>query len=365
MKKIDRRSFLKATALSFAALGLAACGSTGTSSGAASGAGSASADASSAAGSAAGGKEYKVGIINYMDHASLNQIVSSVEAELDALGSQYGCTFSYADYYDNAQADATLLNQIAANLVADGVDAIVAVATPAALAVQSYVADQGLDTPIIYSAVSDPESAGLTGLDNVTGTSDALNTDAIISLILAAKPDAKKIGLLYDLGQESSKSAIESAKACCEKNGLAYVEANGTTTAEVQLAAESLVAEGVDAVFTPTDNTIMSAELAIYETFAEAGIPHFGGADSFALNGAFCGYGVDYVQLGTATADLVGRVLAGGEAPADIPYETFDNGIATVNTEICAQLGLDMNQITEAFTPYCTSVEEITTAEAF
>ena len=362
MKKIDRRSFLKVTALSAAALGLAACGASSSSSAPASPA--SAADFAAGSGTAAG-KEFKVGIVNYVDDASLNQIVQSVESELDALGGQYGCTFNYADYYDNAQADSTVMNQIAANLVADGVDIIVAVATPTAMVMQSYIADQGLDTPIVYSAVSDPEGAGLVGIDNVTGTSDALNTDAIMQLILAANPDAKNIGLLYDLGQDSSKAAIAGAKAFCDANGLSYVEGNGTTTSEIQLAAESLVADGVDAVFTPTDNTIMTAELAIYETFADAGIPHYAGADSFALNGAFCGFGVDYVQLGVATADIVGRILAEGVSPADIPFETFDNGIATVNTETCAAIGYDLAAIKEAFAPYCTSVEEIVTAEEF
>ena len=74
------------------------------------------------------------------------------------------------------------------------------------------------------------------------------------------------------------------------------------------MAAEALVAAGVKAVFTPTDNTIMTAELSIYETFTEAGVMHFTGADSFALNGAFVGYGVDYVQLGEATADMEGSL---------------------------------------------------------
>ena len=105
-------------------------------------------------------------------------------------------------------------------------------------------------------------------------------------------------------------------------------------------------------MFTPTDNTVMTAELSIYETFLEAGIQHFTGADSFALNGAFVGYGVDYVQLGEATADMVVELLCGGKTPADLPYQTFDNGIVTINTESCEALGLDLDTVKEAFKPY-------------
>ena len=106
-----------------------------------------------------------------------------------------------------------------------------------------------------------------------------------MNLIVAANPGIDTIGLLYDLSQDASTQAIADAKAFCEKNGIMVVEKNGTTTAEVQMAAEALVAAGVKAVFTPTDNTIMTAELSIYESFIEAGVQHYTGADSFALNG--------------------------------------------------------------------------------
>ena len=100
--------------------------------------------------------------------------------------------------------------------------------------------------------------------------------------------------MLYDKSQDSSKQAIADAKKFCEENNIDVVEKTGTTNDEVALAADALVAAKVDAVFTPTDNTIMKAELAIYEKFADAKIPHYTGADSFALNGAFAGYGVNY-----------------------------------------------------------------------
>lgn len=94
-----------------------------------------------------------------------------------------------------------------------------------------------------------------------------------MKLIQAQNPDVKKIGLLYDVGQDSSTTAIQEAKDFLDEEGIEYVERTGTTTDEVQLAAEALIADGVDAVFTPTDNTIMTAELSIYEKFIEAGIP--------------------------------------------------------------------------------------------
>ncbi|WP_294532803.1 ABC transporter substrate-binding protein [uncultured Pseudoflavonifractor sp.] len=314
----------------------------------------------------ADGTVYKVGICNYVDDASLNQIVENIQARLTALGEEKGVTFQVE--LENCNADATVLNQIIANFMADGVDLMVGVATPVATAMQAATEDSGI--PVVFSAVSDPVGTGVVeSLEapgaNITGTSDYLDTNAIMDLIFAADPDADKIGLLYDVGQDSSTTPIAHAREYLESKGIEVVERTGTTTDEVMLAAQALVSDGVDAVFTPTDNTIMTAELAIYETFADAGIPHYTGADSFALNGAFLGYGVDYANLGVETANMVAEILVDGADPATTPVMTFDNGTATVNTETCAALGLDYDVIAETFAPLCTKVQPITTAESF
>ena len=312
------------------------------------------------------GTTYKVGICNYVDDASLNQIVENIENQLAAIGKEKGVTFDIS--YDNCNADATVMNQIIANFIADDVDLMVGVATPVAVAMQTATEDNKI--PVVFAAVSDPVSAGLVeSLDapgaNITGTSDYLDTNSIMNLIFAADAATDKIGLLYDQGQDSSTTPIAAAKEYLDAKGIEYVERTGTTTDEVMLAAQALVADGVDAVFTPTDNTIMTAELSIYETFIDAGIPHYTGADSFALNGAFLGYGVDYANLGVETANMVAGVLVDGNDPASTAVMTFDNGTATVNTETCEALHLDFAEIEEAFAPLCTKVQTITTAESF
>ena len=139
------------------------------------------------------------------------------------------------------------------------------------------------------------------------------------------------------------------------------IEKTGTTNDEISLAADALIAGGAEAIFTPTDNTVMTAELAIYEKFIEAGVPHYGGADSFALNGAFLGYGVNYEELGTATADMIATILVDGADPASTAVVTLDNGIATVNTETAEAIGLEYSM----FADMCTALKEIVTAEEF
>lgn len=311
----------------------------------------------------AGAEEYKVGIIQFVDDASLNQIVASIQEQLDARSAEGEDTFVYDGYVYNGQADSTTLSQITMQLMADEVDVIIPIATPAAQIVQSVTEDAPL--PIVFSAVSDPVGAGLVESmeapgANITGTSDALNASAILDLMFLANPDIQSVGLLYSQSEDSSKLPIEEAKAYLEEKGIEYVEKTGTNNTEVAQAADALIADGVDAVFTPTDNTVMTAELAIFEKFIDAGIPHYAGADSFALNGAFCGYGVDYENLGIATADMVIEILKGAD-PAETAVQTFDNGIATVNTETAEAIGIDYS----GFAEKCTAVVETVTAEEF
>ena len=260
------------------------------------------------------------------------------------------------------------MNQIIANFIADGVDLMVGVATPVAMAMQGATEDNAI--PVVFAAVSDPIATELVeSLDapgaNITGTSDYLDTAAVMNLIFAANPEAKTIGLLYDVGQDASTTPIAAAKQYLDEKGVAYKEYTGSNVSEVILAAQAAAADKVDALFTPTDNTIMTAELSIYETLAEAGIPHYTGADSFALNGAFLGYGVDYANLGVETANMICDILVNGADPAATPVKTFDNGTATINTETCEALGLDFDALSEAFAPFCTRIQPIVTAESF
>ena len=314
----------------------------------------------------ASGASYTIGICNYVDDASLNQIVENIQSQLAAIGAEKDVTFHVE--YDNCNADSNLMSQIISNFQADHADLLVAVATPVAMAMQAATEESG--TPVVFAAVSDPVSVGLVDSleapgSNLTGTSDYLDTAAVMNLMFVQNPDLQKVGLLYDLGQDSAASAIESAKAYLEDKGVEVIERTGTSIDEIALAAQALVSDGVQAVFTPTDNTVMKSELTIYETFAEAGIPHYTGADSFALNGAFLGYGVDYANLGVETANMIASILLDGADPAETPVKTFDNGTATINTEICEQLGIDFDELSEKFAPYCTKVQSIVTAESF
>ena len=374
MKKRNKMNKLLTLTLSLAmTLSLAACGGgTGTASKpSVSGSGS---PAQSQTGSNSGaqqsnsGTTYKVGIVKFMDHASLNQIEDSLQAELDKLGGEMGVTFSYADYTACGQGDGSTLQAIAAQMVSDDVDVIVPIATPAVQTTMATTEDT--DIPIIFSAVSDPITDGIVADMNApggktTGTSDALNTKMVIDLMLAANPDLQKVGLLYSKSECSSTKPIQEAKEYLASLNIAVEEKTGTNTNEITSAVDALAAAKVDAVFTPTDNTVQSAELAIFEKLQDAKIPHYGGADSFALNGAFCGYGVDYVQLGQETAQMVADLLVNGADTAVTPVRIMTAENAVINTETCAAIGMDLDQIKSAFSALGINVIETTTQQSF
>ena len=261
-------------------------------------------------------KTYKVAVIKQLDHASLDEIANAVAAELDQLAQTEGVKIEYE--ITSGQGDQTILKQLADQAIADGVDAIVPIATTA--------------------AVSDPETAKLTGIDYVTGTSDALNTEFIMDMMFAQNPNVAKVGLLYSLNEPNSTKPIADAKAYLDAKGIEYVEQTANTNDEVVAAASALIAAGVDAVFTPTDNVIMAAEMAIAEDFAINGIPHYTGADSFVRNGAYATCGVNYTDLGAKTADLAYKAITEGMDSME-DYYLMDGGIITVNTDTAAMIG--------------------------
>ena len=311
----------------------------------------AAATAETAADTTPAAQEFNVAIVQQLDHASLDEIRTAIVAQLQAQAEEKGVKVNIQEF--NGQNDATVLNQIGAQVVGDGVDLIIPIAT---LAAQCMVtAADGTDIPIVYAAISDPEAAGLTGLSNVTGTSDALNTAFILDMMLAANPDIKTVGLLYSNSEANSATPIAEAKAYLQEKQIDFVEKTGNTSGEIVEAAASMVGR-VDAVFTPTDNVVMAAEVTVAETLNEAGIPHYTGADSFVATGAFTTCGVNYTELGTYTADMAMDILLGGAVPE---FHVMDGGIITVNTETAATLGIDYS----AFASMANTVVEVKTGE--
>ena len=271
-------------------------------------------------------------IVKQLDHASIDEIAVAIENELKALDET-----AEVEIY-SGQNDQSTLMQIGKQAVTDGADVIIPIGTLAAQTM--VVASEDTEIPVVYATISDPEAASLTGIDRITGTSDALNTKQFVDMMLKQNPNLQTVGLLYSNSEANSQKPIAEVKKILDEKKIKYIEATANTSQEVIAAASSLIASKVDAVFTPTDNVIMSSELAIYEAFMNANIPHYAGADSFVRSGAFATCGVNYTDAGIKTAKLAYEVLQPGFKKSE-EFITLDGGIITVNTEVAEKLGIN------------------------
>lgn len=282
------------------------------------------------------GRKVKVAIVQPMSHTSLDQIRDTIISKLEASGND-----NIEIVTENANNDTSALSTILQNLRSEGVDIVVPIATSTAQSAKAVF--EGEDTPIIFSAVSDPDAAGLTGSDcqNITGVSNNIPADEIVKLIQHFQPDFQKIGFLYTSSETNSVSTINAAKAYCDENNIAYEEASIANLSELPTAVETLLSKGVDALYTGNDNSIASAMPTYTDAAYSKGVPVYCGADSMVADGGFATTGVNYVQLGEQTADIILQV-AGGTKPSEIPYETLADYAKFVNLQAAGTLGLTL-----------------------
>lgn len=173
---------------------------------------------------------YKAAVVKQLDHESLDEIAKAICDEFDMISQRDGVSIDYGSAY-SGQNDQSVLQQIGSQIKSDGVDVIVPIAT---LAAQTMALVSDGDIPVVFAAISDPETAGLTDIDYVTGTSDALNTKQIIEMIFKVNPDIEKVGLLYSMSEANSKKSIDEAKAYLNDKGVEIVEATGNTDDEIK-----------------------------------------------------------------------------------------------------------------------------------
>lgn len=293
---------------------------------------------------AAQAKTYTVGILQQVEHTSLDEIRTAVEARLSELAAQNGTTVRVE--YKNAQGDAATMKAIAGQFVSEGVDAIIPIATGAAQA----AAGTTQSVPIVFSAVADPVAAGLvTSFDstpsNVTGVSNGIDVGKIFELAAQLTPSVKRYGFVYNAGEVNSQSLVGKAKAYLDAHGMRYEEVTVTSSAEVQQAAKAIVAKGVDAFFIPNDNTVASALPVLAQEALAAHMPVYTTADSMVRDGGLATVGINYTQLGRQTADMVYKVLTGTPI-SGIPVELVSDSAVVVNRETAAALGVDVSKYT-------------------
>lgn len=281
----------------------------------------------------------KIGIIQIVEHPSLNTIRDSLIEELKAQGYKDGESITID--YQNAQGDQTNLKTISQKFVSNKYDLIVAIATPSAQAVVS----ETKDIPILFSACTDPLGSGLvTNMEqpggNVTGTSDAVSAEKIMELSKRITPDFKTIGALYNSSETNSVSVVNELKEYAKKNNMTVIDATVTNSSEVQQAVTSLV-DKVDVLFSPIDNTVASAMPLVTQIANKAKKPVYVGADSMVKDGGLATYGINYQVLGKETGAMAVEILKGKKA-GDIPVKTMKDMDIYLNNSTAKAIGINL-----------------------
>ncbi|MGM5692751.1 ABC transporter substrate-binding protein [Streptococcus suis] len=283
----------------------------------------------------------KVGVLQYMEHESLTAAREGFVAELEANGYKEGEKLVLD--YQNAQGDQANLQTISEQLI-DGNDIVLAIATPSA----QSLATVSTETPIVFTAVTDPLSADLVesiekpgGL--LTGTSDQAPIDKQVELLGQAVPDAKTVGILYTTSERNSEVQVEQAKELLEKAGYKVVVKGITSTNEVQDATTSLMKD-VDALFIPTDNTVASTMTMIGELSVEHKVPVIGGSTDMVDEGGLLTYGTNYEALGRQTAKMAIKIIEGANV-SETAVEYPETVSLHVNEEMAQKLGIDTSKL--------------------
>ena len=287
------------------------------------------------------GTTYKIGVLQFTQHAALDKTNEGFIAALDDAG------INYEIDQQNASNDQSTCQTIAEKLVNDGNDLIYAIATPAAQAVAGLTKD----IPVVISAVTDPAESGLVADNNapggnVTGVSDLTPIKEQIDLLKQLIPDAQTIGVLYCSAESNSAIQAEMTREACEALGMEAIDYTVSNTNEIQTVVESMVGK-VDAIYAPTDNTIANGMATVGMIASDNGLPVFAGDSGMVEAGGIATYAVDYYQLGYMAGEMAVDILVNGTDPAEMPigYLPTEKYELTINEDMAAKVGVDVSSL--------------------
>ncbi|NHU85903.1 ABC transporter substrate-binding protein [Kocuria sp. JC486] len=311
------RNIVKLTALTgVAALALTACGDGG--------------------GGGGDGETYKIGVTQIVSHPSLDAAREGFKSAFE----EEGIEVEWDE--QNAQGEQATASNIAGTFANDDKDLILAVATPTAQAAAQSIQDK----PIVFTAVTDPQEAGLVDSweepgGNVTGTSDMNPVKEQLELLKEIDPDVKTVGIVYSSGEANSQVQVDAAKEAAKELDLEIKEATVSNSSEVQQGLQSL---DVDAVYVPTDNVVVSALETVIQYGEENQLPILASEGDSVTRGAVATYGIDYESLGKQAGEMAIKILKEDADPATMPVEEQTELQLHINPEAAKAQGVEIPQ---------------------
>jgi putative ABC transport system substrate-binding protein len=280
-----------------------------------------------------GAKPIVIGITQIVDHPALNACRDGVIEALRRAGYIEGQNVQYI--LANAQGDFSVAMAIAQDFLARGVDLVVSITTPSSQAVVQVF--KGTNIPVVFSAVTDPVGAGLTGYPNVTGASDMIDVRADLELLLKVVPGLKRLGQIYNPGETNSAILTEMTKKAAAELGISLIVVPAEGTAAVPLAAQSLL-DRVDAIYCTTDNTVAAALDAVIDVAKKGKIPFLFADPTSLERGVLICTGFDYFDHGLLTGGIVLKILQ-GTSPKDIPFVRQAGTKVWFNLDVAEEIG--------------------------
>jgi putative ABC transport system substrate-binding protein len=271
-------------------------------------------------------RTFSVSVSQFVEHPALDAVLAGFQ---DALKEQ-GVDVDYSVH--NAQANMGTANQIAQTIAGERPDLVLAIATPSAQTCAQIIkkAPHMADVPLIFAAVTDPQGSGLvpnleTPGANITGVSDLTPVDKHLGLMLEIQPDLKTLGVVYNSGEANSKTLVRLLREACEAKGVTLEEATASKTGDVYQSTKSLAGRA-DAVYVPTDNTVVSALESMVKVCQQYQMPLYAADVGSVPRGAVAALGFDYYLHGKQAGDMARRILVDGAKPATTPVE-FQDGL--------------------------------------
>jgi putative tryptophan/tyrosine transport system substrate-binding protein len=288
---------------------------------------------------ALGTESYRISVSQFVEHPALDAVLKGFQDYL----AEEGIAATYAVH--NAQANMATAGQIGTQIMGEQPDLILAIATPTAQAVaQAFKkAPHMKTTPFLFTAITDPLEAGLVNNlkhpgGNTTGVSDRLPLDEHLGMVLRFYPNLKKLGVLYNAGEANSKTTVQGMRAIGKARGFEVIDATVSKSSDVYQATKSLVGR-VDAVFVPTDNTVVSALESAVKVCTEAKLALFCADVDSVKRGAVAAMGFDYYKHGRQTGAMAKRIFEGAR-PGDMPVETQKELELHLNLVSARQMGV-------------------------
>jgi len=280
---------------------------------------------------------FTIGVTQIVEHPSLNAAFDGFKKAIEDAG------LDVEFDVQNAQNDNSANTTIANNLVSSGVDLIFANSTPSAQAAVSATQD----IPIIFTSVTDAVSAELVASNekpggNVTGTVDT-HPEAIPNTMKFLKEElgAKSVGMVFNAGEQNSRSQVDGVKELLESMDMTVVEASVATSADVKQATESLIGQ-VDSLYIITDNTVVSALESVISVANDNDLPMMVGEFDSVKRGGLAAYGFEYYDIGYEAGEMAVKILNGETTPADLPVQNPQNLRFVMNKDAAAAINLEI-----------------------